>query len=68
METLPVGTKYLSAICHDIKSNTLEGTWIEVTNTELKRIKCRNYSAEQKEEFLSDCGADCQKYVVLAGW
>ena len=66
--------KYLAAICHDIKSNTLEATWLEEVldengeAKELKRIKCRNYSAEQKEEFLSDCGADCQKYVVLAGW
>jgi hypothetical protein len=65
---------YLAAVCHDTKSNTLEATWLEDALdteglvTEIKRIKCRNYSAEQKEEFLSDCGADCQKYVALAGW
>ena len=35
---------------------------------ELKRVKCRNYSAEQKDEFLTDCGADGQKYVTMAGW
>jgi hypothetical protein len=59
---------YLAAVCHDIKSNTLEATWLEETETELNRVKCRNYSAEQKDEFLSDCGADGQKYADLAGW
>ena len=65
---------YLAAVCHDIKSNTLEATWLqEVLNEndkpqELKRVKCRNYSAEQKDEFLTDCGADGQKYVTMAGW
>jgi len=39
-----------------------------VTETELKRVKCRNYSIEQKDEFLADCGADGQKYVDMAGW
>ena len=27
-----------------------------------------DYSAEQKDEFLADCGADGQKYADLAGW
>ena len=66
--------KYLAAVCHDIKSNTLEATWLEEVlddngdPNELKRVKCRNYSVEQKDEFLADCGADGQKYVTLAGW
>lgn len=59
---------YLAAVCHDIKSNTLEATWLEETETELKRVKFRNYSAEQKDEFLADCGADGEKYTTLAGW
>ena len=59
---------YLAAVCHDIKSNTLEATWLEETEAELKRVKCRNYSAEQKDEFLADCGADGEKYTTLAGW
>ena len=46
----------------------IESENIEETETELKRVKCRNYSAEQKDEFLDDCGADGQKYVDLAGW
>ena len=66
--------KYLAAVCHDIKSNTLEATWLEEVlddngdRKELKRVKCRNYSVEQKDEFLADCGADGQKYATLAGW
>lgn len=65
---------YLAAVCHDIKSNTLEATWLEEVlddngkRKELKRVKCRNYSADQKEEFLADCGTDGQKYADLAGW
>jgi hypothetical protein len=65
---------YLAAVCHDIKSNTLEATWLEEVKgdndvvTELKRVKCRNYSVEQKDEFLADCNADGQKYVDMAGW
>lgn len=65
---------YLAAVCHDIKFNTLEATWLEEVlddngnRKELKRVKCRNYSAEQKDEFLADCGADGQKYADLVGW
>lgn len=59
---------YLAAVCHDIKSNTLEATWLEETEIELKRTKCRNYSIDQKDEFLYDCGSDGEKYVALAGW
>jgi len=59
---------YLAAVTHDTKSNTLEATWLEETGTELKRVKCRNYSPEQKAEFLADVGADGQKYVDMAGW
>ena len=59
---------YLAAVCHDIKSNTLEATWLQQTETEMKRVKCRNYSAEQKDEFLADCGDEGIKYVTMAGW
>ena len=65
---------YLATITHDIKSNTLEATWLEEVlgdngdAKEFKRIKCRNYSAEQKNEFLTDCGADAQKYTSMANW
>ena len=59
---------YLATVTHDTQSNTLEATWLELVGEELKRTKCRNYSAEQKDEFLSDCGDDGQKYITLAGW
>jgi len=65
---------YLAAVCHNIKSNTLEATWVnevldENSNPNIyERVKCRNYSVEQKDEFLADCGADGQKYTDLAGW
>ena len=59
---------YLATVTHDTQSNTLEATWLELVGEELKRIKCRNYSAEQKDEFLVDCGDDGQKYITLAGW
>lgn len=59
---------YVAAICHDIKSNTLEATWLEQTETELKRVKCRNYSIEQKDEFLADTGEEGKKYTDMAGW
>jgi hypothetical protein len=59
---------YLASVTYDTQSNTLEATWLELVGEELKRVKCRNYSAEQKDEFLADCGNDGQKYVILAGW
>lgn len=63
---------YLSTVTHDIKSNTLEAAWIdEILDAdgkvlELKRTKCRNYSAEQKAEFDADTGTTI--YSSLAGW
>lgn len=64
---------YVAAICHDIVSNTLEATWLQNTGTELKRVKCRNYIPEQKDEFLDDLNTfgtpfDGTKYVTMAGW
>lgn len=61
---------YLAAVTHDIKSNTLEATWLEETETELKRVKCRNYSVEQKQEFADDIDdmTVAMKYIIMAGW
>ncbi|CAB4240981.1 hypothetical protein UFOVP24_30 [uncultured Caudovirales phage] len=59
---------YLATVSHDTQSNTLEATWLELVGEELKRTKCRSYSADQKDEFLSDCGDDGLKYITLAGW
>lgn len=65
---------YLAFVTHDTKTNTLEATWIAPLKdldgnvTELRRVKCRNYSAEQKAEFEADCGAGSEKYTTMAGW
>ena len=59
---------YLAAVTHDIKSNTLEATWLEETPTELKRVRCTNFSVEQKAEFLADTAPDGDKYALMAGW
>jgi hypothetical protein len=59
---------YLATVTHDTQSNTLEAVWLELVGEQIQRIKCRNYSVEQKDEFLSDCGEDGQKYVILANW
>ena len=63
-----MGEIYLALVCHDIKNNTLEATWIQKTEIEMKRVKCRNYSVEQKENFIADTGDEGQKYVTMAGW
>lgn len=65
---------YLAFVTHDTQSNTLEATWLQPLQdmdgnvTELRRVKCRNYSSEQKAEFLADCGAGADKYTTMAGW
>lgn len=61
-------TIYLAAVTHDTKFNTLEATWLEETETELKRVKCQNYSPEQKDMFLEATSHEGQKYVDMAGW
>lgn len=65
---------YLAFVTHDTVNNTLEATWLQIVGgvdgapEELKRVKCRNYSAEQKAEFEADCGAGSEKYTTMAGW
>lgn len=65
---------FIAFVTHDVRSNTLEVTWLEEVLdgdgnvTEYKRVKNRNYSADQKDEFLTDCGALGDKYVTMAGW
>lgn len=58
---------YVATITHDIKSNTLEATWLELVGEELKRVKSRNYSQEQKAEFETDV-ENGSKYTALANW
>lgn len=63
---------YIAAVTHDIKSNTLEATWLkEVTdengNVEIKRARCHNYSPSQKAEFLAEVEGG-EKWTTAAGW
>lgn len=65
---------YLAFVTHDLKTNTLEATWIlpifdmDGVVQELRRVKCRNYSSDQKADFLADCGSAGEKYATMAGW
>lgn len=65
---------YLAFVTHDTQTNCLEATWIEPVLDaagevqELRRVKCRNYSPDQKAEFLADCGAGAEKYTDMAEW
>lgn len=65
---------YLAFVTHDTQSNTLEATWIEPILDadgevqELRRVRCRNYSPEQKAEFEADCGEGATRYTAMAGW
>jgi hypothetical protein len=58
---------YVATITHDIQSNTLEATWLELVGEEIKRVKSRNYSQDQKAEFEADVEGG-YKYTALANW
>jgi hypothetical protein len=64
---------YVATVTHDIQSNTLEVTWLQEiigednTVLELKRVKNRNYSQDQKSEFEADV-ENGDKYTTLANW
>lgn len=58
---------YVATVTHDIQSNTLEATWLELVGEELKRVKNRNYSQDQKDEFETDV-ENGAKYTALANW
>jgi hypothetical protein len=65
---------YLAFVVHDIKSNTLEATWLEPifgadgSVNELRPVRCHTYSADQKVQFEADCGEGSSKYTAMAGW
>lgn len=63
---------YIAAVTHDIKSNTLEATWLkEVTdengNVSIQRARCHNYSPSQKTMFLAEV-ENGDKWTTAAGW
>jgi hypothetical protein len=64
---------YLSKITYEIKTNTLEATWVENVFDEnnmlvaIRPVKNRNYSQEQKNEFEADVD-EASKYITMAKW
>lgn len=64
----------LATVTHDIASNTLEAMWLDEIKNDAgevivrQPVKRRNYSADQKDEFLADCGDGADKYTLMAGW
>lgn len=62
----------LATVTHDIRTNTLEATWLEeVKDTdgniiEYRRVKCQSYSLAQKAEFEADTGTTL--YTTAIGW
>lgn len=65
---------FLAYVTHDTQNNTLEAVWlspIEDADGQLvryERVKSRNFSPEQKEDFLSECGPESVRYTDMAGW
>lgn len=62
----------LSSVTHDIATNTLEASWLELKAdaggkpVSYERAKCRSYSSDQRAEFVADTGSP--QYADLAGW
>ena len=64
---------FLKFVTHDAVNNTLEAQWYIAVEengeiVEYRSAKRRNYSPAEKADFLTDLGADGQKYVDMAGW
>lgn len=55
----------LTAVIHDLKTNTLEATWRDENNVQ---VRCHSYSPTQRDMFIADLGADADRYLVVAGW
>lgn len=66
---------FLAQVTHENNTNTLEALWVNKvmsedgeTVLEYTNVRRHSYSPEQKDMFLTDCGAEGQKYVDMAGW
>lgn len=55
---------HLIQVSHDLKSNTLEATWIGADGFR----NCQNFSPLQIDDFKLAAGEHAQKYIDLAGW
>jgi len=64
----------ISQVIHYPDSNCLEVSWVRETidpdtgEVTVVRKRCISYSPQQKAKFLSACGAEGDKYVLMAGW
>ena len=57
----------LNYVKFEVRTNTAEVSWVEVDEVKETQVKCQNYSADQKAEFLVEVeGAEA--YVVAMGW
>lgn len=54
----------LIQVAHDLKSNTLEATWLDDAGNR----GCQNFSPLQIEDFKLVAGEHAQRYINLSGW
>jgi hypothetical protein len=64
----------LFSVTHYQKTNTLEAAFVKEIKDEegflvsIERVKCESFCEEQKDDFLTACGEEGEKYVTMAGW
>lgn len=58
----------ISLIKHDVLTNTIEVTWVEITDEAIENVRCHSYCKEQKDEFATDVGALAAAHIKAAGW
>jgi hypothetical protein len=57
----------LKFIKFDLENNTIEANWFEQTETEMKSVRCQNYSQDQAEEFAAEV-ENAAQYMQAMGW
>lgn len=63
----------LNYIKHEVRTNTAEVSWVEIENdaegNPLRevQVKCQNYSADQKADFLAEVEG-AAGYITVLGW
>ena len=63
----------LNYIKHEVRTNTVEVSWVEIENdsegnpVREVQVKCQNYSAQQKTDFLTEVEG-AAGYVAVLGW
>ena len=51
----------------EVRTNTAEVSWVEVDDVKETQVKCQNYSAEQKDDFLVEVEG-AAAYITALGW